>query len=227
MDKEENQNKNLEVDRKEEDRDSNETKNSSKSNDLDKEDKTIDLVAKLFANKLKEDINSKNPSICCKSSPTENKKYDKKFHLATKICNKMNITHKNYRNILTKLRKQVDKSTLNTRINPISFISTYQKTNDINLEYETIFNGLINSFKENSFLNNSYLLIDSDIVNISSITQRIIILMSILYSKSELPQKLLLPNSKSSSSGRLQKKLGINPVRLLLKKLNLPVELLI
>ena len=163
--------------------------------DLDKEDKTIDLVAELFANKLKEDINSKNPSICCKSSPTENKKYDKKFNLATKICNKMNITHKNYRNILTKLRKQVDKSILNTRINPISFISIYQKTNDINFEYEAIFNEIINSFKENSFLNNSYLLIDSDIINISSITQRIIILMSILYSKSELPQKLLLPNN--------------------------------
>ena len=47
MDKEENQNKNLEVDRKEEDQDSNETKNSSKSNDLDKEDKVEELEDKL------------------------------------------------------------------------------------------------------------------------------------------------------------------------------------
>ena len=47
MDKEENQNKNLEVDSKEEDQDSNETKNSSKSNDLDKEDKVEELEDKL------------------------------------------------------------------------------------------------------------------------------------------------------------------------------------
>ena len=47
MDKEENQNKNLEVDRKEEDQDSNETRNSSKSNDLDKEDKVEELEDKL------------------------------------------------------------------------------------------------------------------------------------------------------------------------------------
>ena len=47
MDKEENQNKNLEVDSKEEDQDSNETRNSSKSNDLDKEDKVEELEDKL------------------------------------------------------------------------------------------------------------------------------------------------------------------------------------
>ena len=162
--------------------------------DLDKEDKTIELVANLFANKLKEDIKLINPSNCCRSAPTENKKYDKKFNLATKICNKMNITHKNYRNILTKLRKRVNEDS-QIRINSLSFVSNYQKINDIDIEYENIFNKLTNSYKENSFLNNSYLLVDSDIINISSISQRIIILMSILYSKSELPQKLLLHQS--------------------------------
>lgn len=162
--------------------------------DLDKEDRTIELVANLFANKLNEDIKLINSSTCCKSAPTENKKYDKKFNLATKICNKMNITHKNYRNILTKLRKRVNEDS-QIRINSLSFVSNYQKINDIDIEYENIFNKLTNSYKENSFLNNSYLLVDSDIINISSISQRIIILMSILYSKSELPQKLLLHQS--------------------------------
>ena len=159
--------------------------------DLDKEDRTIELVANLFANKLNEDIKLINSSTCCKSAPTENKKYDKKFNLATKICNKMNITHKKYRNILTKLRKRVDENSLVPRVNPLSFVSTYQKMDYATIEYENIFNKFVESFKENSFLSNSYLIIDSDIINISSITQRIFILMSILYSKSNLSQKFL------------------------------------
>ena len=40
-----------------------------------------------------EDIKLINPSNCCKSAPTENKKYDKKFNLATKICNNMTINN--------------------------------------------------------------------------------------------------------------------------------------
>lgn len=161
---------------------------------LDKEDETIELVSNLFANKLKEDIKLINPSNCCKSAPTENKKYDKKFNLATKICNKMNITHKNYRNILTKLRKRVDEDSQIT-VNLLSFVSNYQKRENIDIKYENIFNKFIESFKENSFLSNSYLIIDNNIINLSSITKRIFILMSILYSKSELSQKLLLPNN--------------------------------
>ena len=62
---------------------------------------------------------------------------------------------KNYRNILTKLKKNTNKNDFN--LNSLSMVSKYQKMDSIDISYKEL-------YKNNDFLLNSYLIID-EIIN--------------------------------------------------------------
>ena len=145
-------------------------------------------------------------SLCSKVSPTENKKYDKKFDLAKKIA-KMNISMKNYRNILTKLKKNTNKNDFN--LNSLSMVSKYQKMDSIDISFEEKYKELISLYKNNDFLLNSYLIIDDEIINTSSILQKVIILLCSLYSHSNINQNLVYNQSIFKNNNTLKKILEI------------------
>ena len=135
------------------------------------DEKIIDYVAKLFSDKLKDDLKNKNVSSCCKYSPTENKKYDKKFNFSSKISKNLGVSLKNYRNLLSKLKKLYsDKS----QSNLLSIISNYKKEKEVSIKFENIYLESLDSFKNNNYLSSSFLYIDSDLYERNEILNNII-----------------------------------------------------
>lgn len=76
-------------------------------NDLTESNFTNDIEINLFKTQLNKDINSENPSLCAKWAPSEGCHYDKNAKIAHTIMEKMNLSPREYRKMLTELRKKI------------------------------------------------------------------------------------------------------------------------
>jgi hypothetical protein len=94
--------------------------------------KAQEEILDLWCSQLQKDtISEGNVSLAGKWAPSENKSYDKKYKLVKLFCNKLHISHKNYRKMLANLR---------TKIHIVEQYMSSQQWNNIDFSKLTSYN---------------------------------------------------------------------------------------